>query len=315
MMVSILIVSWNGRSDLEQCLYSLRNQTDRGFEIIVIDNHSSDGTQNFLLEEFPEVLLVEMSENLGFAEGCNRALSIASGDWIATLNQDTTVEPEWLAELKLHAISGDPLLGMLQSRILFMERPDKYNSTGIILTPNAGGTDRDFNEPVRDNDQVGDIFCPTAGAALYRRKMLDQVCLKTGYFDRTFFMYWEDLDLGWRCRLAGWSAIYVPTATVYHRYQGSSRSRGVRFAELQCRKNRLRSLLKNGSFYLLLTTLNQTIRDFLIGLRHGGLVAIPNLFTAIYDGLRQRRDVTALASLTRRELEKEWVSGTGEDAR
>ncbi len=115
--------------------------------------------------------------------------------------------------------------------------------------------DRDFRKPVREGDLVEEIFCPTAGAALYRRKMLDQVCLQTGYFDRTFFMYWEDLDLGWRCRLAGWKSLYIPTAIVYHRYQGSSKSKGKRYAEFQCRKNRLRGLLKNGSFRLMLRSL------------------------------------------------------------
>ena len=314
MNISVLIISWNNKSDLKNCLNSLLHQTENGFEIIVVDNNSNDGTVEMIRQNFPNVILIEETENLGFAEGCNRGISISTGEWIATLNQDTTVEPDWMAELTLHAQSAESDLGMLQSQLLFMDEPQLINSTGILLTRNAGGMDRDFRELARKGDPVEEIFCPTAGAAMYRREMLDQVRLKSGYFDRTFFMYWEDLDLGWRCRLAGWRSLYIPTAIVYHRFQGSSKIIGKRYAEFQCRKNRLRGLLKNGSFYLMFRSSEDLVRDFLVSLKHRGLVAIPNLFSAIYDGLRQRAEVTELVKINRRELEIKWTSGTRQDA-
>ncbi len=308
MLISIVIVSWNGKEDLARCLNSLRSQTDQRYEIIVVDNGSADGTPALIKEEFPEVKLCELAENSGFSEGCNRGIELASGSWIATLNQDTTVDPHWLVELRKHIQRGGADLGMLQPNLLFMHEPDLHNSTGILLTTNGGGTDRDFRVPASSDEVAEEILCPTAGAALYKREMLDQVRLGSGYFDRTFFMYWEDLDLGWRCRLAGWRAMYVPSAVVYHRYQGSSKKIGARYAELQCRKNRLRSLLKNGSLYFLLRTSAHSVRDFFAGLKHNGLVAVPNLFSAIYDGLRQRKEVTRMLQTGRRKLEKEWVT-------
>ena len=135
MNISVLIISWNNKSDLKNCLNSLLHQTENGFEIIVVDNNSNDGTVEMIRQNFPNVILIEETENLGFAEGCNRGISISTGEWIATLNQDTTVEPDWMAELTLHAQSAESDLGMLQSQLLFMDEPQLINSTGILLRP------------------------------------------------------------------------------------------------------------------------------------------------------------------------------------
>jgi GT2 family glycosyltransferase len=263
---------------------------------------------------YPEFQLIECDRNHGFAEACNRGVQISQGDWIATLNPDTEVDVDYLASLVREICINESNLGMLQPRVLFMDRPDRYNSTGIGLTSVACGFDCDFDVPVRESDKSGEIFCVTAGAALYRRSMLEGVRLGTGFFDWTFFMYCEDLDLGWRCRLAGWSAVYVPTSTVYHRYQGSVRVKGEKFAELQCRKNRLRALLKNGSLLLITNSLGQTIKDLLFSLRYKGLRAFCDFYSSIRDGLRQRREVTAITQVNRRELESRWITGTSNDA-
>ena len=128
-------------------------------------------------------------------------------------------------------------------------------------------------------------------------------------------MYGEDLDLGCRCRLAGWKALYVPTATVYHGFQASSKKRGERFAVSQVRKNRLRSLLKNGSMYFLGRNLIYVFYDFLVGLKYNGYAAVPNLFSAIHDGLSQRGDVSSIAKIKRRDLEKKWLFNKDHNAR
>src|SRR5713101_5004470 len=120
---------------------------------------------------------------------------------------------------------GGNRVGMLQSRIVFKQRPDQTNSTGVLLFRNGTIVDRAYEKSVRADESVEEIFCVSAGAALYRRAMLEDIRLASGFFDRTFFMYFEDVDLGWRGRLAGWSAVYVPSARVLHAFQGSSSRR------------------------------------------------------------------------------------------
>lgn len=307
MTVTVVIVAWNGRDDLRKCLDALQVGAASGCEIIVVDNASTDGTSAMLERDYPQVVLLRQDRNLGFAEGCNLGIAAASGEWIATLNPDTEVDGSWLTALTAQIEKGGDKLGMLQPRMLFMDEPGLVNSRGIDLIKSGFGVDRGFRGAVDDKDRVEEIFCPTAGAALYRKAMLDEVRLDSGYFDRGFFMYGEDFDLGWRCRLSGWKALYVPASTVFHRYQASSAQKGGNFAVSQMRKNRLRALLKNGSLKLILRNIPHVAYDFWLGLKFNGLRAIPDLFAAIFASLRQRGEVTRLARIGRAALEKRWV--------
>jgi GT2 family glycosyltransferase len=202
---------------------------------------------------------------------------------------------------------GEPRLGMIQSRIVFKQRRDRLNSTGVLLFPNGVARDRDYEAPVADGAGAGPIFAASAGAAFYRRSMLEETRLPTGYFDRTFFMFYEDVDLGWRCRLAGWDALYVPDAVACHAFHGSA-SRKRNFVETQSRKNRLRYLLKNGSKRLIIAGLARSLYDVLSVISDGGLRAIPEIAEAVRDGLRQRPLVLAMAKLGRDEVERRWVT-------
>ena len=202
--ISVVIVNWNSKDDLSGCLAALAAQTDTDFATIVVDNGSTDGSVEMVRADFPGVFLIETGENLGFAEGANRGIEAATTAWVATLNNDTVVDPRWIEELRRAAREGGPRLGMLQSCVVFRKDPSRTNSTGVLLHPNGYAMDRDYDVPLRHGEVGDEIFCPTAGAALYRRAMLDEVKLASGFFDRTFFMYFEDVDLGWRCRLAGW---------------------------------------------------------------------------------------------------------------
>jgi len=289
-------------------LKSLQKTTCSDCEIIVVDNASEDGTRNMLQREFPGIRCLALPENLGFAEGCNRGIAVAKGEWIATLNQDTLLDSQWLVEMQTQIKDSSQDLGMLQPRMLFMEEPERINSKGIALTASGFGIDRGFREPVGAGDRVEEIFCPTAGAALYRKSMLDGVRLQTGYFDRHFFMYGEDLDLGWRCRLAGWKALYVPMATVYHHYQGSVVKKTKQYADAQIHKNRVRSLLKNGSLKMIFRNLNHVMYDFLLGFKYNGTHAAGNFISAVQSGLNQRPAVTSLVQIKRTSLEKRWIT-------
>lgn len=305
--ISVVIVSWNCCKDLRECLLALKVQTIQGFEVIVIDNCSSDETVNMVRAEFPAVILRVTETNLGFAEGANRGIEISNGDWICTLNPDAVPAADWLAHIQSTIGDASETLGMIQSRIIFKETPRRINSAGISLLATGSGGDRGFNCEGNEFLQKEEIFAPSAGAAAYRRKMLWETRLESGFFDRTFFMYAEDLDLGWRGRLAGWTAIYLPECVVMHGYQRSSRLRGKNFANLQCRKNRVSALAKNASVPFLVLSIPKTVYDLFIGFRLIGFKIFPQFFDAARSGFAQRRSVSKLIKVNRREIESRWV--------
>ncbi|MBU0705404.1 MAG: glycosyltransferase family 2 protein [Chloroflexi bacterium] len=210
--VSVVILNWNGRRYLDDCFTSLQAQTYADFEIILVDNGSTDGSVEWMAEHFPQVRMICNETNLGFAAGNNQAIRVSQAEFIVTLNNDTRVEPDWLASLVAVA-EEDPTVGMCASKMLFADRPEIINSTGINLDPVGIAWDRRGGEPDDGQEtEPVEIFGPCAGAALYRRTMLDQI----GLFDERFFAYLEDVDLAWRARLAGFRCLYVPQARVYH---------------------------------------------------------------------------------------------------
>jgi GT2 family glycosyltransferase len=306
--ISVVLVNWNAKEDLRSALASLDQQTDRDFQTIVVDNGSTDGSLAMMRAEFPWVLAVDGGTNLGFAEGCNRGIESASGAWVAVLNNDAVAAPDWIFHLRRAAAEGGPRLGMVQARILFKQRPTMINSTGVLIYWHGMFIDRDYDAPVSEHEASTDVFCVSAGAALYRRAMLDELRLESGFFDRTFFMYFEDVDLGWRARLAGYSAVYEPKATVYHAFHGSSQRRGAHFVRLQCGKNRLRTVLKNGSKSYIATSSPRIFIDFLWALVRQGPRAVPEFWAAGASGLSQRRAVGEIAREERRSIERQWLA-------
>jgi hypothetical protein len=210
--VAVVVVNRDGMRYLRDCLDSLQAQSYADFETILVDNGSTDGSAGWVARHFPHVRLICNETNLGFAAANNQAIRASTAPYVVTLNNDTRVDPGWLAAL-VQAAENDPTVGMCASKMLFADRPDVINSTGIGLDSAGIAWDRRGGE--RDDDsetEPVDVFGPCAGAALYRRVMLDQI----GLFDEGFFAYLEDVDLAWRARLAGWRCLYVPAARVYH---------------------------------------------------------------------------------------------------
>jgi GT2 family glycosyltransferase len=129
--LSIVVVNWNLRDDLRACLESLEAQTYRNIEVLVVDNGSTDGSPEMVGTDFPACRLLAQSGNVGFAEGCNRGIEASTGEWVATLNNDCVTEPGW-AQALVEAAEGVPAsCGMLQSTMVFLDRPGTINSTGI----------------------------------------------------------------------------------------------------------------------------------------------------------------------------------------
>jgi GT2 family glycosyltransferase len=210
--VSVIIPNWNGVRLLRPCLDALRRQTYTNHEVIVVDNASTDGSLAVLRDEYPEVRVVALPSNRGFAGGCNAGIAAARGQFIVTTNNDTEAEPGWLAAL-VAALDRHPEAGSAAARIMLYDRRDTLHSAGDLFRrdgiPDSRGVWQPYAPPY---DRECYVFGGCGGATMYRRAMLEQV----GLFEETFFMYCEDVDLNWRAQLAGWKCIYVPDAIIYH---------------------------------------------------------------------------------------------------
>ncbi len=237
--VSVVVVNWNGRRHLAGCLPALERQTVRDLEVVVVDNGSSDGSAEYVRARFPGVRLVESPRNLGFAAGNNLGISRTSAPWVATLNNDTEPAPDWLERL-LEVGESNPTVGMVASKMVFAHRPGMINSTGIALDRVGIAWDRRGGEPDRGDERTEEVFGPCAGAALYRRAMLDEV----GLFDEDFFAYLEDVDLAWRARIAGWRCLYAPRAAVSHVHSATG-VEGSSFKSYHLGRNKIWCVVKN----------------------------------------------------------------------
>ena len=228
--ISIIIPNWNGAAHLPTCLQSLRRQTYPRFEVIVVDNASTDDSLELLERDYPEVRVVALPRNRGFAGGANAGIERARGEIVALLNNDTEADPRWLEELA-GALARHPEAGMAASKLLLFDRRDTIHSAGDLyrvdgVPGNRGVWQRDDGQFDREEY----VFGACGGAAAYRREMLEEV----GLFDEDLFAFCEDVDLAWRAQLAGWRCIYVPTAVVYHKLSATG---GGKIASYYCGRN------------------------------------------------------------------------------
>ena len=237
--VSVIIVNWNGGDYLFSCLAALRQQTLRPAEVVVVDNASADGSAAVARERFPEVRMIQTGANLGFAAGVNVGLRSSTGQLVALLNPDAVPEPGWLEAL-VDGIEQGHDVGMAASLMLFADQPDVINSAGIALNVLGIAWDYLGGASVSAGLQPQEVFGPCAGAALYRRDMLEQL----GGFDEDFFMYLEDVDLAWRAQAAGWRCRYVPGARVYHAHSASA-GEGSDFKNFYKARNKVWLVAKN----------------------------------------------------------------------
>lgn len=209
-LVSLIVVNWNGRPWLEDCLATLRDQTYSPLEIIIVDNGSTDGSCDFLKQQYSHIKLIELPENTGFAGGNIKGLEIAQGEYIALLNNDTHVDQNWLENL-IQPMLQDPVVGICSSKLI-LNATGQLESAGDGLTTWGVGFKRGLNQDPGLYQEQESVFGASAAACLYRRKMLDDI----GFLDVDFFFNDEDTDLNFRAQLRGWKCTYVPKAIVYH---------------------------------------------------------------------------------------------------
>lgn len=211
--VTVVIVNYNGGAMICQCLDALKKQSFRNFATVVVDNNSTDDSAASIRADFPDVAFLSLSTNKGFAGGVNHALKEqALGTWVALLNPDAFPTEDWLENLVASA-QCHPNYAAFGSRMF--SDPDHRNLDGVGDVYHVSGLPwRDGhgcpNAPHHDREK--EIFAPCAAAALYSVSAIREV----GLFDEDFFLYVEDIDLGFRLRLAGYRTLYVPDAGVLH---------------------------------------------------------------------------------------------------
>ncbi len=211
--VSVIVVTLNNTALLRNCLASLFAQTWPSVEVIVVDNGSTEDIRGMVSAEFPLVKLLRFEENLGFAEGNNRGIAVASGVYVALINNDAVAAPEWLEQL-VAAAEADPGAGSVASVIIDGNDPAIFDSCGMGAALDGMARQAAKGAPVLGAAYPRSVLMPSGCACLYRKAALDDV----GLFDPEFFAYCEDSDLGLRLRMAGWRCLLAQRAVVHHYY-------------------------------------------------------------------------------------------------
>ena len=247
---SVIIVNYNGGEYLKGALASLAAQTQQDFEVFLVDNDSSDGSMAQLGDTLPERLhLRPQTTNLGFAAGNNLAAQEAVGDWLILLNPDAEAAPDWLERLA-DAAERHPTAAMFASTQIDLHHPQNLDGAGDAYLgfgiPWRGG----FGRPVCELPEEGTCFSPCGAGAMIKR----EVFLAHGGFDERFFCFCEDVDLGYRLRLAGEYCVFVPDAVIHHAGGGLS-GRTSEFSLFHGARNRLWTYAKNTPLSLLILTL------------------------------------------------------------
>ncbi|HUE24143.1 MAG TPA: glycosyltransferase family 2 protein [Bryobacteraceae bacterium] len=246
--ISVAVVNWNRREYLRACLRSLAAQRGADFEVIVVDNGSSDGSAEMARSEFGARVIAN-SANLGFCAANNQAIAGACGQFIALLNNDAEAAPDFLANLR-RAFDAAPDIGMAAAKVLVWDDPRRIDKAGHLIYPDGQNRGRGTGEiDSGQYDSVEECLWPDGCAAMYRKTMLDAI----GGFDEDFFMFADDAELGLRGRIAGWRCLYMPGAVARH-HRGASLDAGSTKRIFLIERNRV--LLAAKLFPWSLLTLN-----------------------------------------------------------
>lgn len=237
-LVTVVVVTWQRRELVLDCLDSVAAQTV-ACRVIVVDNASTDGTVDAVRSRWPQAELVVLPKNRGFAGGVDEAIRRVTTRFVALLNNDAVADPGWLAA-SLRALD-DPTVAAATSKLLLHGTTSTVNNVGVVLLDTGYGADRGLGQPDDGRfDHPVEVFGFSGGAAVLRTLAVRAV----GGFSSDWFMYYEDTDLSWRLRLAGWRIVYEPGAVVRHRHAASSDPTSPSFA-FHNERNRLLMLLRN----------------------------------------------------------------------
>ncbi|WP_286080573.1 glycosyltransferase family 2 protein [Parablautia intestinalis] len=255
---TVVIPNYNGIKYIDNCIASLYKGAVVP-EVIVVDNHSEDGSPELVKEKYPGVRLITFTENKGFSAAVNEGIKEAHTKYVLLLNNDTVADGRMVTELE-KAMEKNPGAFSAAAKMINLHTPDKLDGAGDFYCALgwafARGKDKNtdsFNRPSR-------IFSSCAGAALYRRKMFDNI----GYFDENHFAYLEDIDLGYRANIYGYPNIYVPEAEVLHAGSAVSGSRHNTFKVRLSARNSVYLIYKNMPLFQVLLNLPFLMAGYLI---------------------------------------------------
>ncbi len=214
--VTLIVLNFNGKPHLEQCIDSLLATDYKCFKVVVIDNASTDGSAEFIESNYPTVKVIRHNHNYGYAFGYNLVIDAIQNEHIVLLNNDVFVKPNWLKELMLYIDKED--VAAVAPTMKFFHDKNRINAAGGNCDIYGVGWNRGNGEiDTGQYNKVQEVFYGNGGALLVKKR----VWRKVGPFDERYFLYGEDLDWCWRARLRGYKIIYVPNAEVYHLWRGS----------------------------------------------------------------------------------------------
>lgn len=239
-MVSVIIPNYNGEHFLKECLEALKRQTFDDMEVILVDNASTDDSVRLAKELYREIRVIELHDNTGFAYAVNRGIEAAKGEYVLLLNNDTIVFPNFVKN-QYKMIKGKPDVFSCSALMIQNQNHELVDDAGDELAVLGWGFAPDRDKPVSGCGVPHEVFSSCAGAAIYRKAVFDEI----GLFDESFFAYLEDMDVGYRARLAGYRNLYNPYAKVYHLGSASSGSRHNAFKVELSARNSMYMMKKN----------------------------------------------------------------------
>lgn len=301
-LVSIVIVNFNGGPFIGKCLNSVLASDYKNFEVIIVDNGSSDGSIEFIERVFgsdPRIKIIQNKKNLGPAVGRNMGADFARGEFICFLDNDTEVNPQWLTGL-INVLRSKQTIGSVQPKLMLNNSAvDGLGDFVDIL-----GDAFSFGNRERDLELIkpSEIFSSKGAAIAVRHKVFDEV----DGFDERIFHYFDDVDFGWRIRLSGYTNVLVPTSVVYHA-GGRGRKRDVSYCIYNNEKNRTMMLIKNHTLHLMILSLplaivSAFVKSLFTSFTNKNSKALTSCFKAVFQSLfnkqtwYERRKVQTMAN-------------------
>ena len=244
-LVSVVVLNYNGKYFIKKCLQTVFATIYPSFEVIFVDNASTDDSVEIVKKNYPSSKIIVNTENLHFTEGNNIGLRVAKGEYVVLLNNDTEVHPRWLNEI-VNLMESDPAIGACQCKLLFMDNPNEIDSAGGLVNPLGLCVERGKGEKdIQQYDRIDEIFHGKGAALVLRKKVLSEI----GLLDRQFLYNSEDIDLCWRLHLRGYKVYFCPKAEVYHSRSSPTKKKFQQqdVGLFHSAKNVLRMLIKNYS--------------------------------------------------------------------
>jgi GT2 family glycosyltransferase len=236
--VDVVIFAFNNRNIIDVCLKSICNQSYKNFKCYIVDDHSADGTPEYVEEKYKDVIVYQKGANTGLGESRNIGLALSNAKYVAFLDSDVEIDDDWLKE-GIKMMEEDPNVAICASKLFFASAKDRVNSAGGTLHPFGFGLD--IGKGKEDHFfRRKEVLFACGAAMLLRRESIQEM----GGFDETFFYGFEDADVGWRANMCGHRVIFNPSSIAYHRTHGTVRNL-PQALYFHGAKSMIRMLLKN----------------------------------------------------------------------